>query len=116
VTAPAPVATETTEEPVEFSADQVTYDSENDLVTALGQVRLERDGNYVAADQVTWNRNTGEVRAAGNVVIMNPQGDKLVGENVVLTDTLKEGTIDNLLIVLESGGRIAAARGGGPAT
>ena len=101
----------TTEDPVEFSADQVTYDSENELVTALGQVRLERDGNYVAADRVTWNRDTGEVRAQGNVVIVNPQGDKLVGENVVLTDTLKEGTIDNLLIVLESGGRIAASRG-----
>ena len=96
---------------IEFSADQVTYDSDNDIVTALGQVRMERDGNYVAADRVTWTRKTGEVRAEGNVVVMNPQGDKLLGENVVLTDTLKEGTIDNLLIVLESGGRIAATRG-----
>ena len=107
----APAAPAQTDEFVEFSADQVTYDSENDIVTALGQVRLERDGNYVAADRVTWSRSTGEVRAEGNVVVMNPQGDKLVGENVVLTDTLKEGTIDNLLVVLESGGRIAATRG-----
>ncbi|HJR82875.1 MAG TPA: LPS-assembly protein LptD, partial [Sphingomicrobium sp.] len=99
------------DEVVGFSADQVTYDSENDIVMALGQVRLERDGNYVAADRVTWSRATGEVRAEGNVVVMNPQGDKLIGENVVLTDTLKEGTIDNLLVVLESGGRIAATRG-----
>ena len=42
---------------------------------------------------------------------MNPQGDKLIGDNVVLTDTLRDGTIDNLLVVLESGGRIAATRG-----
>jgi LPS-assembly protein len=107
----APAAPAQTDELVEFSADQVTYDSENDIVTALGQVRLERDGNYVAADRVTWSRSTGEVRAEGNVVVMNPQGDKLVGENVVLADTLKEGTIDNLLVVLEGGGRIAATRG-----
>ena len=40
-----------------------------------------------------------------------PQGDKLVGNSVVLTDTLRDGTIENLLVVLESGGRIAAARG-----
>ena len=72
---------------------------------------MERDGNYVAADQVVWNRNTGEVRAIGNVVVMNPEGDKFVGENVVLTDTLRDGTVDNLLVVLESGGRIAATRG-----
>jgi len=99
------------DELIEFSSDQVTYDSQNDLVTAIGSVRMERDGNYVAADRITWNRKTGQVLAEGNVVVMNPQGDKLVGENVVLTDTLREGTIDNLLIVLESGGRIAAAKG-----
>ena len=112
VPAPAPAAAPAeTDQLIEFSADQVTYDSDNDIVTALGQVRMERDGNYVAADRVTWTRKTGEVRAEGNVVVMNPQGDKLLGENVVLTDTLKDGTIDNLLIVLESGGRIAATHG-----
>jgi len=58
-----------------------------------------------------WNRKSGEVRAQGNVVLMTPEGDKLVGENVVLADTLREGTVYNLLVVLESGGRLAAARG-----
>ena len=96
---------------VDFSADQVSYNSDSELVTAAGAVRMSRDGNYLAADQVTWNRKTGEVRAQGNVVVVNPQGDKLVGNSVVLADTLRDGTIDNLLIVLESGGRIAAARG-----
>ena len=96
---------------VEFSVSQVTYDSQVDIVTASGAVRLQRDGNHVAADEVVWNRKTGEVRARGHVVVMNPQGDKFIGDNVVLTDTLRDGTVDNLLIVLESGGRIAAQRG-----
>jgi len=96
---------------VAFSADQVSYDNSNELVTASGAVRMSRDGNYLAADQITWNRTTGEVRATGNVVVVNPQGDKLVGDSVVLTDTLRDGSIENLLVVLESGGRIAAARG-----
>src|SRR5688572_13126400 len=96
---------------VSFSADQVSYDSENEIVTAAGQVRMSRDGNHLAADRVTWNRRTGEVRAQGNVVVVNPEGDKLVGDSVVLTDSLRDGSIDNLLVVLESGGRIAAAHG-----
>ena len=110
---PAPVSAEPaeTDEVIEFSAEQVTYDSQADVVTASGAVRMERDGNHVASDQVVWNRKTGEVRALGNVVVMNPQGDKLVGDNVVLSDTLRDGTVDNLLVVLESGGRIAANRG-----
>ena len=109
--ASAPAPENAAEAIVEFSADQVTYDSDADVVTASGEVRLSREGNYLAADQVVWNRKSGEVRAQGNVVLMTPQGDKLVGENVVLADTLREGTVYNLLVVLESGGRLAAARG-----
>lgn len=95
---------------VTFSADEVAYDSVTDVVTAGGNVRMNREGNYLAADQVIWDRKSGEVHARGNVVMVTPQGDKIVGENVKLTDTLRDGTIDNLMVVLDSGGRIAARR------
>jgi len=96
---------------VEFSADKVAYDNDADVITASGDVRMSRDGNYLAADEVLWDRKTGEVRATGNVVVITPQGDKLVGGPVELTDTLRDGTIQNLLVVLDTGGRIAATRG-----
>jgi LPS-assembly protein len=96
---------------VDFSADQVIYDSRADVVTATGQVRMSREGNFLAANQVSWDRKSGRVMAEGDVVVVNPEGDKLVGDRVELTDTLRDGTIDNLLVVLESGGRIAATRG-----
>src|SRR5690242_18848372 len=72
---------------------------------------MARDGNYVAADQVVWNRKTDEVRAIGNVVVLTPQGDKLVGDNAVLTNEMHDAAVNNLLVVLESGARIAAQRG-----
>ena len=96
---------------VTFSADRVTYDNDADVVTASGEVRMNRAGNFLAADQVIWDRKSGQVYAKGNVVVVTPQGDKLVGDNVQLTDTLKEGTVENLMVVLESGGRVAARRG-----
>ena len=34
-----------TEERINFSANEAAYDSEADLVTATGQVRMDRDGN-----------------------------------------------------------------------
>ena len=109
-----PAAAAAVEQPeadaIGFSADTVTYDSRADIVTASGRVRMQRDGNYLAADQVTWTRSTGEVRAEGNVVVVTPEGDRLVSDRVTLTDSLRDGTVENLLIVLESGGRIAAAR------
>ena len=96
---------------IEFSADEVIYQSGEETVTAQGRVRMSRDGNYLASDRVSWDRTSGRVTAEGNVVVVTPQGDKLVGERVDLTDSLRDGTIDNLLIVLEGGGRIAATRG-----
>ncbi len=107
----SPTAAVTPDQIVDFSADTVTYDSDADVVTASGEVRMNREGNYLAADEVVWNRKSGEVRALGNVVVLTPQGDKLVGDNVVLTDTLQDSTVENLLVVLEGGGRIAARRG-----
>lgn len=108
---PTPAAAAPAEQTVEFSADQVTYDTNSEIVTASGEVRMSREGNYLAADQVIWNRNTGKVHANGNVVVVTPQGDKMVGDSVDLTDTLQDGTVQNLLVVLEGGGRIAAQRG-----
>ena len=105
---PVPVAPDSL---IEFSADSVSYNTDADIVTASGAVRMSREGNYLAADQVVWDRKSGQVRAIGNVAVVTPEGDKLVGDNVVLTDTLRDGTVENLLVVLESGDRIAAARG-----
>jgi LPS-assembly protein len=99
------------DETIAFSADEVSFDSDADIVTASGAVRMSRDGHYLAADQVTWNRKSGEVRALGNVVLVSPEGDKVIGDNVVLSESLRDGTVSNLLVVLESGGRIAAERG-----
>ena len=111
VTASAAAEVPASDQTVEFSADQVIYDGNNETVTANGDVRMNREGNYLAADQVVWDRKSGQVLAKGNVVLLTPQGDKVTGENVQLTDTLRDGTIDNLMVVLESGGRLAATRG-----
>ncbi|GAA4014606.1 LPS assembly protein LptD [Sphingomonas swuensis] len=107
---PAETSMATGEGTIAFTADVVSYDSEADLVSASGQVRLNRDGIFVAADQVSWDRRSGQVVATGNVVVVQPAGDKLISERVVLTDSLRDATVENLLVVLESGGRLAADR------
>ena len=98
-------------EQIDFAADSLEYQNDTDVVTAIGDVRMVREGNRVRADRVVWNRKTGQVRAIGNVRIVNPGGDTAYGDSVVLKDTLKDGMVENLLIVLIDGGRIAARRG-----
>ncbi|HEV2746048.1 MAG TPA: LPS assembly protein LptD [Allosphingosinicella sp.] len=99
------------ERQVDFSADQLVYDTRAEIVTASGNVRMTSEGDNLRADRVIWNRRSGEVRAEGNVRVVNPQGDAAYGDSVALTDTLRDGMVANLLLVLEGGGRLAADRG-----
>ena len=96
---------------VRFSAGSLEYDTNADIVTALGDVRMFRTGNRLRADQVVWNRKTGKVVATGNVAVTNPEGDIAYGDSIDLTDSLKDGMVENMLVVLEQGGRLAAREG-----
>jgi LPS-assembly protein len=99
------------EDMVDFSANHLTYDDKADIVTAEGEVRMQRQGSRLRADKVIWNRQTGEVRAEGHIAAVNPGGDTAYGDSAVLTDNLKDGVIANLLLVLADGGRLAAKSG-----
>jgi LPS-assembly protein len=93
---------------VAFSADQLVYDENAETVTATGEVRMNREGYHLSADTVTWNRTTGEVRANGDVRVVSPAGDIAYGDSVQLQDNLRDGVVQNLLLVLQDGGRLAA--------
>lgn len=105
----APVPTQ--DDQLGFAADALQYDSENEIVTANGNVQLLREGNRLRADKVVWNRNTGKVEAQGNVSVTDPDGNIAYGDRFDVTDTLKDGAVDNMLLVLQSGGRLAAVKG-----
>lgn len=96
---------------VNFSAGSLEYDYEADIVTALTDVRMFRAGQRLRADKVVWNRKSGQVLATGNIAVTNPEGDTAYGDSIELTDSLKDGVVDNMLVVLERGGRLAAERG-----
>jgi LPS-assembly protein len=114
-TQPAPtsdgVPTPANDEEVTFSSGQLDYDNGADIVTASGDVRMVRAGNRLRADKVVWDRKTGRVRAEGGVSVINPGGDTVYADTAELTDTLKDGVVENLLLVLEDGGRLAAVHG-----
>ncbi len=113
VTPPPPIGTAPPTDPdqVQFSANTLEYDQDADVVTATGDVRMYRQGDKLRADQVVWNRKTGKVVATGNIAVTNPQGDVAYGDKIDLTDSLKDGVVDNMLVVLEQGGRLAAVKG-----
>ena len=96
---------------IDFAADAMEYSDDAQVVTATGHVQINRDQYKLTADTVTYNRTSGQVEARGNVATADPQGNKAYGDRVILTDSLKDGAIDNILLVLADGGRLAAVSG-----
>ena len=103
----------TTDKRVNFEADQVDYaDADHgDLVTASGNVFLYRDQQSVRADKVTWDRKTGEILATGNVRVVDEDGNETFTNHVSMTDDLKTGVMQDMLLLLREGGRLAATGG-----
>jgi LPS-assembly protein len=99
------------DEQIGFASDQLEYDDNAQVVTATGNVQLLREGNRLRADRVIWHRTTGKVEATGNVSVTDAEGNIAYGDRFDVTDTLKDGVVENMLIVLQQGGRLAANRG-----
>ncbi len=93
---------------IDFEADELSYDSEADTIIAQGDVILRSADRSVRANQVVWNRPAGTIVATGNVRFVDERGNQLFTESVSLTDQFEAGAMDELLLALRAGGRLAA--------
>ncbi|MCW1383994.1 LPS assembly protein LptD [Novosphingobium sp. KCTC 2891] len=109
--APAPSPAPSAPEEIRFEADRLQYANDSDTVTAAGNVVLRREDQTVRADTVTWNRKSGQIEANGNIRFVDDSGNVLYTDKVELTDELKAGAIEDMLLVLREGGRLAAQSG-----
>ncbi|MGI9376381.1 MAG: LPS-assembly protein LptD [Tsuneonella suprasediminis] len=96
---------------VQFEADEVAYDSNGENATATGNVVLRSEQRSVRADTVTWNRKSGLIVANGNVRLVDENGNQLYTDKLELTDTFEAGSMEDVLLALREGGRLAAVRG-----
>ncbi len=93
-----------------FEADTLEYDQNTDTVSASGNVVLRSGDQSLRADEVTWNRLTGEIIASGTVRLVDADGNQLFTDQVTLTDELEAGAMTNLLLAFRQGARLAAAQ------
>ncbi len=107
---PAEPATAESEQ-IQFEADGASYDDNTETVSVFGNVVLRRGDQSVRADQLSWDRKTGRIVATGNIRLVDADGNQLFTDSIELTDELKAGAMDNMLLALREGGRLAANRG-----
>jgi LPS-assembly protein len=96
------------EVPVNLLADEMSFDQENGLVSAYGNVEITHGDRTMLADKVTYNQNTDIVQAAGNITILEPSGETLFADQITITGDLKDGLVRNIGLILTDRSRLAA--------
>ena len=98
--------------PALITADELRYDEELGVVTAIGNVEISRDERVLLADTVSYNERTDVVTASGNVSLLEPSGEVLFADFVELTGDLQEGVVETLRVLFADGRtRMAAISG-----
>lgn len=96
--------------PILLEADNVSYDRNLGLIVARGKVEASQQGRYVSADQLSYNERDDVLTASGNIVLREQTGETVYADFIELSDEFKQGIIRNLRLKLNDNSRIAAAR------
>jgi len=96
------------QEPVTFSADQVQYDQNNNLVIATGHVQAWQTGHVLRADKIVFDRNTGTAAATGHVVLLEPDGEVMFADYAEMTQDMNDGVLKDMRALLAQNGKLAA--------
>lgn len=105
----APAAEKGNEElPILFTADQVSYDREKGIVRATGHVEASHGERVLLADSITFDRKQNLLTASGNLTLLEPSGQVVFADQMELTGDFKNGVIENIRMILADGARFAA--------
>lgn len=97
--------------PVDIQADAMSRDEQSNTVSASGDVVIVQAGRILRADEVLYDVSADRVRADGNVVLNEENGDIHLVDHAAYSNALRDGEVENLRTVLNDGSRFTAVRG-----
>jgi LPS-assembly protein len=89
--------------PVDFVADNLMHDDENQKIIASGNVELEQSGRIVRADEIIYDLRNDQVVARGNAALTDEEGNVYFADNLDLSNSFKDGFAQKIRVVLAQG-------------
>jgi len=91
-------------------ANEIRYDYNNLLVSAVGNVQIYYNGATIEADKVIYDQRSKRLHAEGNARLTEADGKVSYGELLDLSDDYRDGFIDSLRVETADQTRLAATR------
>ncbi len=70
------------EQPVDFEADQVSYDQKNQVMTASGNVVLKQNGIVFNTDKILYNQESDMIHIPGEAKMVLPDGNSSIVHDI----------------------------------
>ena len=127
-TAPAAMAQSTDSDPLNFtaspdarlllSANELIFNQDTGIVTAVGAVQVDYDGFKLVARRLEYHQRTGRLKAFGDIELVEPDGNRIYAQELDVTDDFGDGFInalrierpDNTRLVADSAQRVDSER------
>lgn len=89
--------------PAVIEADSIAYDSQQEIITATGNVSVVQGERALSAQQIQYFVREDRVVAIGDVTLIEPGGEVATAERAELSDGLKRAVATRLGLRLEDG-------------
>lgn len=96
------------DQPVALIADDVTYDTDTQRVTASGHVEVYYGDRTLTADKIVYDDRTGRITAEGDLVLRDPSGATVFASAADLDAQLKNGIVSGAKAVIAGDVKLAA--------
>lgn len=94
--------------PTAVEADELVFDSVNNVITARGDVVLGVGGYVITGDQLIYRRASGDMDVVGNTSVTDPAGNVTRSPTLSLTGGMKRAVLNSMTITAYDGSRITA--------
>jgi LPS-assembly protein len=92
-----------------LTAAELVYDQDSKKVVAIGGVQIHYGGYKLVAKRVEYNQATGRMTAIGDIEMIEPNGNRIYGDKIDVTDNFANGFVEALRIETTDNTRLAAA-------
>lgn len=96
------------QDPLTYLADHESYDKTG-LVVWTGNVRVWQGEQALRADEITYDRAAGIMRAKGHVTLLQPDGSTTYADHLELSHGMKDGIGTAIYMRMEQNTKLASA-------
>jgi LPS-assembly protein len=96
--------------PAVLKADKIDGDQATNIISATGNVELKKDGNILFSDTLSYDKNSQNINAVGNIRVKNYDMGNVLAKTADVKSDFKSGNFNDATIIFNDGSYIKSPK------